>query len=106
MTATYAVEVPTTPDYALRLGLVIRTARYIREATREQVAEGCDVSAETVARWERGDKAISAFHLSRVAEVLGLSADLLLDPPATRNETLVRIAAHDAVRARRDEPAP
>lgn len=106
MAAPYASEVPTSPDYASRLGLVIRTARYIRELSRERLAAECDVSAETVARWERGDKAISAFHLARVAEVLGLSADLLLDPPSTRNETLVRIAAHDAVRAHPAAPAP
>lgn len=106
MYAAYAPEVGSETDYGTRVGMVIRTARYFRERSREQVAADAEVSPETVARWERGQVAIPGHSLSRLAEVLDLPADLLIDPPATRSEVLVRIAAADAVRARPDEPAP
>ena len=48
MIAAYPLSVSTGDDYAARLGLVLRTARYVREMTREAVAEGCEVSAETM----------------------------------------------------------
>jgi transcriptional regulator with XRE-family HTH domain len=102
MIAAYPLSVSTGDDYAARLGLVLRTARYVREMTREAVAEGCEVSAETVARWERGNVDLRGHALSVLAEVLRLPADLLLDPPATRSAILVKIAAFDQAR---DYPA-
>jgi len=106
MNATYPLEVASDDEYATRVGLVLRTARYFRDVTREVVAEGCEVSTETVARWERGNVAIPGHALARLAEVLRLPADLLLDPPATRGETLVKIAAFDQARAYPGEPRP
>ena len=50
--ATYAPDVATDSEYPSRLGLVLRTARYVRELTREEVAVACGVDVETVGRWE------------------------------------------------------
>jgi transcriptional regulator with XRE-family HTH domain len=102
MIAAYPLSVSTGDDYAARLGLVLRTARYVREMTREAVAEGCEVSAETVARWERGNVDLRGHALGVLAEVLRLPADLLLDPPSSRSAILVKIAAFDQAR---DYPA-
>jgi transcriptional regulator with XRE-family HTH domain len=98
MTTAYAPEVEQDTEYKTRLGLVLRTARYVREMTRDEVGVLCGVDGETVARWERANVDLRGHSLARLAEALGLPADLLLDPPATRSETLVRIAAYDAVR--------
>lgn len=100
-----AVVAPDS-DYAVRVGLVIRTARYFRDMTREELAARCDVSAETLARWERGTVAIPGHALAALAELLDVPADLLLVPPETRSEALVKIAAHDAVRSAPGEPRP
>jgi transcriptional regulator with XRE-family HTH domain len=105
MLATYPLDV-STGDYQARLGLVLGTARYIRDMTREEVAERCGVSAETYARWERGDVDLRGHALGLLADVLRLPADLLLDPPATRASTLVKIAAFDQVRDHPAEPRP
>jgi len=102
----YALDMRTTTEYATRVGLVLRTSRYVREMTREAVAEGCEVNTETIARWERATTTIPGHALARLAEVLRLPADLLLDPPTTRSGALVRIAAHDATRPRSGEPQP
>ena len=106
MSATHTFWVASDEEYAARLGGVIRAARYFREMSRESVAAACGVNPETVARWERGTVAVPAHVLHRLVDVLGVPADVLLDPPATRSDALVRIAAYDAVRASRVEPAP
>lgn len=106
MYATYAPHVTGDSEYATRLGLVVRTARYFREISRDDLGARTDFNPETIARWERGDVTVPGYALARLAEVLDLPADLLIDPPATRSEVLVRIAAADAVRARPGEPAP
>jgi transcriptional regulator with XRE-family HTH domain len=98
MTTAYHPGVGTDDEYATRLGLVLRTARYVREMTRDEVGALCGVDGETVARWERANVDLRGHSLARLADALRLPADLLLDPPATRSETLVRIAAYDAVR--------
>jgi transcriptional regulator with XRE-family HTH domain len=105
MIATYP-DLVDTSDYQERLGHALSTARYVHEMTREEVAAGCDVSTETYARWERGDVDLRGHALGRLAEVLRLPADLLLDPPATRAAVLVKIAAHDAARAYPGAPQP
>lgn len=105
MDAAYALDVATS-DYQALLGLVLRTARYVREMSREEVGLACDVSPETYARWERGDVDLRGHALGRLATVLNVPADLLLDPPATRSAILVRIAAHDAARGYRADALP
>lgn len=74
--------------------------------SRESVATACGVNPESVARWERGTVSVPAHVLHKLVDVLGAPADLLLDPPATRTEALVRLAAYDAVRDPRGGPAP
>lgn len=106
MEAIHTHGVTGDADYATRLGLVVRTARYFREISREQLGESTDFNPETIARWERGDVTVPGYALGRLADALHLPADLLLDPPATRAEVLVRIAAYDAVQPPRAEPAP
>lgn len=85
------------PDvsYATRLGLVLREARYYREASREDAARACDVSAGTMARWERGDVTAPAEALVRLRDFYSLPNDLLLDPSSSRQEIVARIVAYD-----------
>lgn len=104
MQETYAPHVTGDTDYATRLGLVVRTARYFREMSREDLGARTDFNPETIARWERGDVTVPGYALARLSDVLELPADLLIDPPATRSEVLVKIAAADVVRARPGEP--
>jgi transcriptional regulator with XRE-family HTH domain len=106
MIATYPADVSTGTDYQSRLGLVLRTARYIRDLSREEVAARCEVSEESYARWERGNVDLRGHTLALLSFALDCPADLLLDPPDSRSEILVRIAAHDAGRVRPGDLAP
>ena len=106
MEATHTHGVTGDADYATRLGLVLRTARYIREMSRDELAAQTDFNAETIARWERGDVTVPGYALPRLEAALMVAADLLVDPPATRADVLVRIAAYDAVRAPTIEREP
>lgn len=56
----------------------IRRAREALGYTREQFAEKLDVSVSYLAEFERGRTGISVKLLTRVCEVLGLSADYIL----------------------------
>jgi transcriptional regulator with XRE-family HTH domain len=98
MDTAYAHVVTGDAEYASRLGLVVRTARYYRDVTREEVGERTNFNAETIARWERGDVAVPGYALRRLAEVLDLPAALLIEPPESRQDVLVAIAVHDGQR--------
>jgi transcriptional regulator with XRE-family HTH domain len=106
MIAAYPADVSTGTDYQARLGLVLRTARYIRELSREDVAARCGVSEESYARWERGNVDLRGHTLALLSFALDCPADLLLDPPDNRREINLRIAAHDAGQARPSDLAP
>ena len=70
--------------YNKRLGAALRQIRHDAGYTAEAAAERIEVSAESLARWERGDNAIRAYHLAALAELYGLSAPgyaMLVDPP-------------------------
>ena len=101
----YAVPVPDHA-FAERLGAVLRTALLYRELTMEELAHAAGFSTESIRRWVRGDTNISAVDLAHLADVLGVPAEVLLDPPATRSETLVRMAAFDALRSDPGAPRP
>ena len=58
--------------YRKDLSKQIKNARIGKKLSQEQLAEACGVSRQTVARWERGDRAPSLSSLERIAEVFSI----------------------------------
>ena len=87
-----------------RVGLAIHEALYYREMTTEDLARRVGVGPETVRRWGRAETSISAFHAASVVRELALPPDLLMEPPASRGDTIARIRLWD--RARQSAPRP
>lgn len=58
--------------------LQIRDAREKAGITQEELAEQMEVSRQTISRWETGATRPSADKLTRLSQVLGVSADALL----------------------------
>jgi transcriptional regulator with XRE-family HTH domain len=48
--------------------------------TQAQVAERCDVRANTVARWERGEQIPRGEYLDRLLDLTGLPTDAVIRP--------------------------
>ena len=58
--------------YRKDLSKQIKNARIGKKLSQEQLAEACGVSRQTVARWERGDRAPSLSSLERIAEAFSI----------------------------------
>jgi transcriptional regulator with XRE-family HTH domain len=88
--------VPLDPDamaraFTERVGYAIRTARTTREWTQAELAERAELSANYVARLERGELGPSLWVAHRIAMALGTTIDALLvsakvAPPLARTK--------------------
>jgi transcriptional regulator with XRE-family HTH domain len=61
-------------DFYTTLGQRLREAR--AHATQESVAKVLGVTTNTISRWETGKYKVSAYDLSRLARLYGVSLDL------------------------------
>lgn len=57
----------------------LREIRLHKGLTQRQLAEKIDVSTKCISMWETGDRKPNIVMLKKLAEVLGCSADTLLD---------------------------
>ena len=95
--AMYAVLVPDLA-YRERAAVALRAAMLYRDMTTDDVADAIGMSPETVRRWLRTDRGISAEEASRLTEVLNAPSDLFIRPPETRERALAMMVAWDALR--------
>jgi transcriptional regulator with XRE-family HTH domain len=58
----------------------LRRWRRKHGVTQEQLAQRCEVSVNTVARWEQADRIPSGPHVRKLIEITRLSADALMFP--------------------------
>lgn len=72
-------------ELARAIGAAARLAREELRLTQEDIAERVGVSVEFYARIERGTSLPSVRKLVRIADVLGVSADALLDRETSGN---------------------
>jgi transcriptional regulator with XRE-family HTH domain len=78
-------------DFAASVGEAIRTARQSLGWTQVQLAEAAGLSANYVARLERGELGPSFFVAHQICEALRIDLDSLLAPPTrVRKHTLRR----------------
>lgn len=77
-------DVPTVPYMATAvpitaMGRRIRRARLRAGISQQEVADAIGVGVTSVSRWEVGTRVPSAVRLAKLARVLGVSVDFLLD---------------------------
>ena len=60
----------------------IRNARLARGMTQEQLARLCEVTQGAVAQWENGNTHPAFEKLAKVANVLGITVDELIEKKA------------------------
>ncbi len=76
------VRATSQPDQGV--GARIREARRARGWTQDQLAEAVGVSRSAVAQWETDRAGQVRENLTRIADVLGISVEVLLHGPASR----------------------
>ncbi len=59
----------------------IKELRQARDLTQEGLGELCGVSGQAISKWEKGDSLPDILLLPRLCEVLGITADALLEVP-------------------------
>lgn len=81
-------------DYKRRLGFTLSRLRTALDPalTQERVAEALGVDAETVGRWERGDREPKAYDLHRLATLYQAPPEWLLAPSDSLSEVDARLA--------------
>lgn len=84
-----------------RMGEALRVAMFYRNVSVEQLAVLVKRSSEQVRRWSRGEYGLKADVVVAIADALDVPTDLLLRPPASREEALAMIAAWDGMKAGR-----
>ncbi len=60
----------------------IKELRQARGLTQEGLGELCGVSGQAISKWEKGDSLPDIMLLPRLCEILGITADALLEVPA------------------------
>jgi transcriptional regulator with XRE-family HTH domain len=93
----YALVVPEI-EYQQRVAVAMKAAAYYRGMTAEDLADRVGVAVETVRRWMRADRGISAADAALVADALDAPSDLFIRPPESRERALAMMAAWDALR--------
>lgn len=87
-------------EYDLRARTALRAAAYYRGLTNADIATAVGVAENTVGRWMRGERRMSAAEAAALLEALDAPSDLLGRPPATRERALAMMAAYDELRGR------
>lgn len=72
----------TEDDFYEDLGRRIRARRIDQGLTQEQVADEVDLSRTSITNIERGNQAVSAWSLQRLAQILRCDVDDLLPNPS------------------------
>lgn len=68
---------------------------YYRGVTAVALAGRIGVEPNTVGRWARGERRMSAEEAAALAQVLDAPSDLFMRPPASRESALAMMAAFD-----------
>lgn len=89
-------------DMNARMGEALRAGMYYRDVTPEQLATRIGKSMEQVRRWTRGEYGLKADVVVAIADALDVPTDLLLRPPASREEALAICATWDATKPKRE----
>ena len=92
-------------EHAHKVGAAIETARLYRDLSQSELAEKAEMSTSTLSRYERGMTGVDGYTMVRLAHVLDVPLDLLLEPPTERGEVLLAIAVHDGQRRAAREPS-
>lgn len=91
---------PTMPrrnvEYARRIGRAVNALREARGWTMDELAVHSALSKSSIVRYEKGDAVPQGASLFKLAQTLGVSADLLLNPPEDR-EAVIGAAVLDAL---------
>ena len=98
MAVAYALGMRSDTDYARRVGMALSAIRDYLDLSQMDVATAAGTSAATISRYEDGRSAAQAETLVRIARALDVPLDLLLDPPATRQDVFELLALHRAKR--------
>lgn len=72
----------------MSFGDQLSKARKEKEFTQEQLAEKLNLSRQTILRWEKNKVFPDISNLKAVTQVLGVSFDLLGEPPAKYDPTI------------------
>lgn len=97
----YAAAMPRRPEteYELHARTALRAAMYYRGMTDAAVARAIGVAANTVGRWARGERRMSAEEAAALTAALDAPSDLFARPPESRERALAMMAAWDELRA-------
>ena len=77
-------------EFASSVGERIRVARQQKGWTQVELAEAASLSSNYVARLERGELGASLFVAMRIAEALGVTLDVLVQPQAAAARTTTK----------------
>lgn len=76
------------------IGGRIKELRLLQGMTQEKLAELCDTSVSSIARWESGSLHPNTKHQERLAEIFGMRIDdfyINLDTPVTQDYILSQV---------------
>lgn len=76
------------------IGGRIKELRLLQGMTQEKLAELCDTSVSSIARWESGSLHPNMKHQERLAEIFGMRIDdfyINLDTPVTQDYILSQV---------------
>lgn len=76
------------------IGGRIKELRLLQGMTQEKLAELCDTSVSSIARWESGSLQPNMKHQERLAEIFGMRIDdfyINLDTPVTQDYILSQV---------------
>lgn len=84
-----STRVPTFEE----IGARIKALREERDMSQEQLAQGMDISRPVVTKIEGGKKAINSLELRQIADILGVTTDVLTKPVAEEDTLVGRFRA-------------
>jgi transcriptional regulator with XRE-family HTH domain len=90
----YALTVPNS-EYQERVAIALKAAAFYRSVTKAELAGRIGASVESVRRWMRAQRSLSAEDAAKLADALDVPSDLLLRPPATRERAMAMLTAWD-----------
>ncbi len=82
---------------------LVRIYREQAELSQEQLGERIGVTRQTIAAWEKGGRAPSVAQLTKIARVLGVPAELLLESPEDKGDEYP--SANAGLLFRADQPS-
>lgn len=102
----YADEVArrAETEYERRVRIALRAAAYYRGLANDVLASRVGVASNTVGRWMRGERHMSAEDAAGLTAALDAPPELFIRPPESREKALAMMAAYDELR--QVEPLP